>query len=450
MKRTIIIETILAILFLQTVILSQEMWELPKGLHGIVKYSYDFDSMHIDSIKNIVLQKELDSGFPDGKYYQAIEYLYRERRKDMKDFLLENLNTKLDTTLFNDSYKNALQWGLYYTDKFFLGLLGEREIAIRGMDSVALYSDYKNRAIINLADAGIYNFYEYVKERFLEGRMEFFDTFGKYGNDERYKNEVINLLTEKAHEESSYKGFMKYAALLGNCCKEYYIDLVNEKFRNTYHDDFFDFYMYLDIIDKDGTVERTKYILNNAVKYSITRHFLVGTESIKEGYYSKDLLSPNFIFFLKNVNLFNIPKADVDRNSFLNYFEPFNPHYGISTTSMLDTLTSYTNQSYGYDWLRDEAYKNELLDKIETAKNYLSSADSVNCAIEMKKFQNNVAEVYEDSAGSYPEYISNEGYKFLYYYSGYILDRLPELPNDLPVKLKDNNNKKATDKNRWK
>ena len=109
------------------------------------------------------------------------------------------------------------------------------------------------------------------------------------------------------------------------------------------------------------------------------------------------------------------------------YLDDFKPPIDstILVSTMLDTLISYTNQCYGYDWVRDEAYKDELLDKIETARNYLSSADSVNCAIEMKKFQNSVAQVYADSAGSYPKYISKEGYKFLYYYAGYILDRLP-------------------------
>ncbi len=131
------------------------------------------------------------------------------------------------------------------------------------------------------------------------------------------------------------------------------------------------------------------------------------------------------------------------------YFSDYirEPDSNITNIDLLDTLFSFTKQCYNVMWLKDETYKDELLDKIETAKNYISSADSVNCAIEMKKFQNSVAEVYADSADSYPTYVSEEGYKFLYYYSGYILDRLPEPPNGLPVKLqggriKQNNKKR--------
>ncbi len=137
----------------------------------------------------------------------------------------------------------------------------------------------------------------------------------------------------------------------------------------------------------------------------------------------------------------NYQKNEVDTTitflikSDLYVYKPLHPAKETQIITMLDTLISYTNQCYGYDWLRDEAYKNELLDKIETAKNYISSADSVNCAIEMKKFQNSVAKVYADSAGSYPRYVNNDGYKFLYYYAGYILDRLPEPAEGLPVKM---------------
>ena len=119
----------------------------------------------------------------------------------------------------------------------------------------------------------------------------------------------------------------------------------------------------------------------------------------------------------------------------LDVFKPVELDTNAPTLTMLDTLTSYTNQCYGYEWLKDEAYKNELLNKITAAKNYLNVNDSVNSAIEIQTFQNSIAQVYSDSASSYPKYVSNEGYKFLYYYAQYILERLPEPVEGLPVKL---------------
>ena len=217
---------------------------------------------------------------------------------------------------------------------------------------------------------------------------------------------------------------------------------------------------YMFVNDKDGA-NRLTVLTELLLKYKsselnkLLRQQLVSEEERSYRTYIAEYLlevfgAPSDYKFVYNyINIEPDPRTQRLFKYELKHFKVrIDTSFAISTTSMLDTLTSYTNQSYGYDWLKDEAYKNELLNKIETAKNYLSSADSVNCAIEMKKFQNNVAEVYEDSAGSYPKYISEEGYKFLYYYVGYILDRLPEPAEGLPVKLKDNNNKKATDKNR--
>ncbi len=112
------------------------------------------------------------------------------------------------------------------------------------------------------------------------------------------------------------------------------------------------------------------------------------------------------------------------------------PYPDLTTTveSMLDTLRNYTTQSYSFDWLKDEAYKNELSNKIGLAKNYLLSNDSLSCRTEIELFRNSVAQIYQDSTGSYPNYISDAGYKFMYYQADYILERLPET-DPLPVEL---------------
>ncbi len=115
------------------------------------------------------------------------------------------------------------------------------------------------------------------------------------------------------------------------------------------------------------------------------------------------------------------------------------PDSTITSSTMLDTLTSYTNQCYGYEWLKDETYKTELLNKLTNAKSKLTAGDSIGCRTEVAAFQNSVNQVYQDSAGSYTKYVSEEGYKFLYYYAGYILDRLPEEtfpPNDIDARVK--------------
>ncbi|MFC2134612.1 hypothetical protein ACFLTH_08350 [Bacteroidota bacterium] len=104
------------------------------------------------------------------------------------------------------------------------------------------------------------------------------------------------------------------------------------------------------------------------------------------------------------------------------------PNISVTVETMLDTLISYTNQCYGFEWLKDADYENELFSIIQNAQNHLQSSDSLSCAKEIKSFQESIEQVYADFAGNYPKYISDEAYKFLYYYPKYILERLPEIP----------------------
>jgi hypothetical protein len=116
------------------------------------------------------------------------------------------------------------------------------------------------------------------------------------------------------------------------------------------------------------------------------------------------------------------------------YYSARRPSKTLGVTSLIDSLFSYTDQIYVYNWLRDEEYKNNLLENLQIARNFISTSDSLNCFKQIKSFQTSIQQVYSDSAGSYPKYVSKDAYKFLYYYPKYILERLPSPPT---VKLED-------------
>jgi hypothetical protein len=120
------------------------------------------------------------------------------------------------------------------------------------------------------------------------------------------------------------------------------------------------------------------------------------------------------------------------------YSKPKFNETSSSVFAIIDSVSSFTLQSYKNNWLRDLAYKEFLLEKLQRAFNYLLSMDSVKCSMELKKYQYSVQQVYSDSAGSYPKYVSKDAYKFLYYYPKYILERLPSPPI---VKLEDSQGK---------
>ncbi len=94
----------------------------------------------------------------------------------------------------------------------------------------------------------------------------------------------------------------------------------------------------------------------------------------------------------------------------------------------IDTTNTFVDALYGYLWLGDLSFSNELKNILTTAKTNLQNGDSLACRGQVKAFQDLVDNVYKDSLNSDPRFVTIEGWKFLYWNAQYILDRLPEPP----------------------
>jgi len=117
-------------------------------------------------------------------------------------------------------------------------------------------------------------------------------------------------------------------------------------------------------------------------------------------------------------------------NNKLFIFEPPKPDKQEPVTSMLDTLLSYNQQCKTYNWL-DEALATIVNDSVQIAKNYLLNSDSVKCANLISKLSKTLRFELKDSLNLTSRFINRDGYNYLYYYSQYILDRLPDVSKNL-------------------
>ncbi len=180
--------------------------------------------------------------------------------------------------------------------------------------------------------------------------------------------------------------------------------------------------------------------INYAIKQSIKKESDTYIKQISSRILLNNYGSVEDYNFISNENITELnPLIKNYYSKLLNRFLPVIPSSNVKIEELLDTLISYNNQSSSYNWLKDEGYKNQLLGKIQEAQNYLSSSDSVNCYKQIKSFQTSIQQVYSDSAGSYPKYVSKDAYKFLYYYPQYILERLPS-PSKINTDDINNNN----------
>jgi len=114
-------------------------------------------------------------------------------------------------------------------------------------------------------------------------------------------------------------------------------------------------------------------------------------------------------------------------------FKPPVPPATTPVAVLLDTLVSFKHQVAALGWLGDKNFVNELDNHLENAKRHLARRDSLNTAQQVWLFQDKVNREHERSKQKQeqgvprdPRFVTIEGWKFLYHYAQYILDRLPK------------------------
>ena len=141
---------------------------------------------------------------------------------------------------------------------------------------------------------------------------------------------------------------------------------------------------------------------------------------------------------LKAVIDYNPTEPNVTAKSLIGYsvqyFIP--PRPDIFVFSMIDTLRSYTEQLYQYQWITDsKTYKDYLAllkeqknesDTLQAAQAYLSN---INLLIARVQSDFNFGTVWETGSNTTGSLITAEAYKFMYYYSVYIKEDLQKIIN---------------------
>jgi hypothetical protein len=99
-----------------------------------------------------------------------------------------------------------------------------------------------------------------------------------------------------------------------------------------------------------------------------------------------------------------------------------------SKEELIDSLISYNAQCKTIGWLGNSDFSSQLSSLLTEASSELNAGDSLGTAIKIKQYQLLINEEYKDSLDNDGKFVTSDGYKFLYYYPQYILERLPKLP----------------------
>ncbi|MBI1936571.1 MAG: hypothetical protein HYS25_00450 [Ignavibacteriales bacterium] len=120
--------------------------------------------------------------------------------------------------------------------------------------------------------------------------------------------------------------------------------------------------------------------------------------------------------------------SSLDYNSFTVGPNIFNENFGC--IEIIDSVISYTNRSFVFGWINQEAAKNKYETYLTNARASLQQGDSLHARVNL---ENILREVDIDSSGA----ITSEAYALLRYNTEYLLAFLPEVTeprNDLTAK----------------
>ena len=423
--KSLIIKLLYILLIFNHISFSQPLWNLKVSddlivcVGGDTSISTLYDILETDSLKNDLI------------YGCAAELLSIYQGENAKDFILDKLRFWINKNDPNFSWNN------YFCFQRLAGFLGENS-AIWGMDTIINFSDdinLRKNAIGYLAQAGYLEYYDTVKSYFFNQSTETDGILllGEYGKDDRYKNEVKLLLSKVVQDSTTdlkvylaTKGISKFDSV-------YAVQLLNERFRNSSGTLRRNLFEYLSILDPNNQMERSRWAIPQEPDENLRVDYipLIYSDSSYEGL--KEYLSPTWINFMgswlsnetsylikvlliKNIMEF-IPQR-IDTNSYIE--------------DNLNFLNNLIDSVQYFNWLGDITFSNELKNILTTAKSNLQNGDSLACAVQVKLFQDLVDDVYKDSLNSDPRFVTIEGWKFLYWNAKYILDRLPEIPINLP------------------
>ncbi len=344
-----------------------------------------------------------------------------------KNFLLDNLRVW--------AYEDPFPIGMfaYYRYQLIRGFLGEQG-AITGMDSLAqnieIGEPMRLDAIQSLAYAGHYNYYNYVMSvynRADDVQDDAIEILGLYGRSSQYSSVVRSTLESYIRSHSNLLEYAHGINALASFDKPYTVQLLDELFRTSFGNSRYDYFYNLQTLDPNGQPERTMWAVplesNESLRYNYYPH--AGGVLYKNS--SLRYLEPFYIKFAYDRTLVELTNSRYELLRFVYHFVPAVPSLSKPVIELLDTLISHKHQVSSYGWVANSTFVNELETHLTSARSFLVAGDSANCARQLLIFQKKVNEEYADSLDGDARTVTREGWKFLFYESQYVLDRLPNL-----------------------
>jgi len=346
----------------------------------------------------------------------AIREVRREKITEAENILKAQIWS--DSIFIQTNYLRTLNTinsdvALNYTNKFLSKI--DSMVAVNGVNIE--YLRYQVEAISILYSLGVYDRIDEIFE-LIEAEKPLYNSTAIFilkevikhrpSYEEQAKNELIDVV-----ENSSYYWYRLEA-----------LEILEE----LYGIDSFPQMAYLFVNDEDSA-NRLNTLLHMLIKYKtpelndlLRRQLYNEVERSSRTYIAENLLvlfgSPSDYEYVKSYISSEPNQTAKNLIGFeIRDFKSPEPDGTVTVSTMIDTLISYTDQSYNYEWITNRGIYNSLSKKLENAKKGLEKGKENSTKNIIQAYQNEV-----DAQNG--KHITEDGYKFLYYFSDYIIERL--------------------------
>jgi len=412
---------------------AQKVWDLRRpNSQDYINVGSDTSISHLEEL---ILMKNSDPF----KYGSAALWLSYYHDETEKQFLLENLHTKINEGNYfgaNCGGVSAIdslwQWWKYFEDQYIRGYLGDQS-AIAGMDTVVrFFPDKKNyrrlRAIEYLAEASHYDYYDILKSEYPNE----YSAFGIYGKDARYRDEVRAFLENTLRANATNRRIREESAdAISLFDKPYAIGVLTDIYHNFSGDDRYFLFIQLNLMDPDGAPERTVEAVRKEPDGMERSNYFPVPGEVEKGMITKRYYEPWFIKFTREwLNKDTSEVVQYFVGWWLNDFIPLKTDSTLPFSTQIDNLIKLKDTMVNYQWIGMDNYNDELTEYLQDARKYCNLNDLINCARELFKLKQRIVAEFRDTLNVTPNFITDEGVKFLYFNAKYLLNSLPQIPPD--------------------
>jgi hypothetical protein len=288
-------------------------------------------------------------------------------------------------------------------------------------------------AIELLAQVGHMDFFDLVKDASKNKhlRPQSLQCLSFYGKDSRFHDQAkLTLETIIRDTSETYPEVAGAIIAMEQFDSNRSFALLEEVFRTSQNRKRLFSFEDLGLRDQDGQPERAIWALALENDEHVRDSYFPSSSAVLDGTRSRRYFDPFFIKFTKDLLVQESPSSflAVSATQFLRDFHPLPPLSGTPTTILLDSLISLQTCLSAYGWLTDNSLVSELYVHLQASRGFLQAGDLINCARQMRIFQQMIDLVYKDSDNANPSKITLEAWKFLHYNAQYVLDRLPAIP----------------------